>query len=186
MLMKRTISFGGKSHLFAFLFHFVFLGSLHRDLQRISHGKKKKWCQFGLVLSFLSLCHRVKKEAGEGCLLVSQLTLTSAAYQSFSDFLGEVLLIAESVMLVGRENFAGLPTFLLFTGMSWLTSSCNPPVTSIMVTATSLFHSGPSKAVSLMGYPAWQVLWSTSWQKRVQYTFRIGHIKKACALRKNQ
>lgn len=157
MGMKRTVSLGGVSYSFAFLFHFVFLSSLHRDLFKCCReSPMEKKIEAILVWSFLSYhcCHRGKKEAGEACLLVSQLTLTSPAYQLFSDSLGEVLLIAESVMLVDRENFAGLPTFLLislpilpFTGMSWLTSSCSPPVTSIMVTATFLFHSGPSKAV---------------------------------------
>lgn len=45
MGMKRTISLGGKSHLFAFLFHFVFSSSLHRDLIkcfRESPMEKKK------------------------------------------------------------------------------------------------------------------------------------------------
>lgn len=183
--------------LFCFILCFDCLGSLHSDFQMLSAENflmellKPFW--FGPFFPITTVTEGGKRQERTHCLFISQLTLTLAAYQCLSGSFGEILLTVESVMLHDRENFAGPPTFLLisllilpFTDMLWLTSLFSPPVTSQMVTACLFSTLEPSKAASWMGYPTWQVLWNTSWQKRVWYEFWTTHIKKACPLKKKK
>lgn len=197
--MEKTIN-REISCLFAFLFHFVFClfgFSSQSPFQMLSAGNLLKEilkpCWFGPFFPITVVMEGQKRQETRDCLLIIKLTLTLAAYQRLYGCFGEILLTVISVMLLDRENFAGPPKLLLisllilpFTDMLWLTSSYSLPVTSIMVTATLFSTLGLSKAVSLMGYPAWQVLWNTSWQKRVWYVFWISHIKKASALKKSE
>lgn len=165
--MERPINKGKSlaSLLFCFIlflvFHF-FRFSSQRPFQMLSAEnllmEKMKPFWFGAFFPITAVTEGGKRQERRDCLLVSQLTLTLAAYQWLCGSFGEILLTVKSVMLVDRENFTGPPTFLLisllilpFTDVLWLTSSYSPPVTSIIVTTTSLFHSGTFKSCIVDG-----------------------------------
>lgn len=75
--------------------------------------EKMKPFRFGPFFPIATVVEGGKRQEIRDCLLVSQLTLTSAAYQWLRGSFGETLITVESVMLDDRENFAGPPTFLL-------------------------------------------------------------------------